>query len=243
MLDSDENKPKQPLLLKGPTWPALDFFQSSGQPDETRANRFLVNGVPVYLEESGREDVEEHTKRTAFTVWDCSLVLAKYLEKQKNSLDLDSKRVLELGSGKGIVGISSALLGAKEVLLTDVSEVVSNLEKTVALNKLTSTVRVKELDWTDRSLVSSFEKYDLIVAADVVWVDWLIEPLVETIFELSTPDTTILLGHLSRSSRGDEHLFRCLKDRGFVVTKIPAWELDYLYSKDEINIYHIKLSP
>ncbi|KAK9722591.1 hypothetical protein K7432_002581 [Basidiobolus ranarum] len=231
-----------PLLLKGPTWPALDFTQpSEEEKGADKANRFFIKEVPIYLEEGNTDDVEEHTKRTAFTIWDCSLVLSKYLEKQKSSLDFASKRVLELGSGKGIVGISAGLLGAKEVVLTDVKEVMTTLERTVKLNKLTDTIKVKELDWTDRSLVQSFEKYDLILAADVVWVDWLIEPLVETMFELSTPETVILLGHQSRSSRGDEILFRSLKEKGFMFTKIPNWELDYLYSKDEINLYHIKL--
>lgn len=46
-------------------------------------------------------------------VWDASLVLAKYLETmcQQKPEFLSSMKVLELGSGLGVVGLTAATLG------------------------------------------------------------------------------------------------------------------------------------
>lgn len=46
-------------------------------------------------------------------VWDASLVLAKYLETmcQQKPDFLSSMKVLELGSGLGVVGLTAATLG------------------------------------------------------------------------------------------------------------------------------------
>lgn len=46
-------------------------------------------------------------------VWDAALVLAKYLEIlfEQNSETFKSKRVIELGSGLGCVGLAAACFG------------------------------------------------------------------------------------------------------------------------------------
>jgi hypothetical protein len=51
-------------------------------------------------------------------LWDSSLVLTRYLYLHR--LELIGKRVIELGSGTGLVGMFCALLGAKEVTLSDI---------------------------------------------------------------------------------------------------------------------------
>jgi predicted nicotinamide N-methyase len=60
--------------------------------------------------------------------------------------------VLELGSGTGLVGMASAILGC-ETFLTDLAEIVPNLVSNIELNQVECTVH--ELDWRDPS---SFEK-------------------------------------------------------------------------------------
>ncbi|CAM9151666.1 unnamed protein product, partial [Ectocarpus fasciculatus] len=49
--------------------------------------------------------------------WDCSLVLAKYLDQRPE--EVRGKRVLELGCGVGLPGVAAAVVGATEVILTD----------------------------------------------------------------------------------------------------------------------------
>ena len=57
---------------------------------------------------------------------------AQYLEKQPNLIS--SKRVLELGAGIGLVGIAAGVLGAKEVLLTDLPYALPNMRENVRRN-------------------------------------------------------------------------------------------------------------
>ena len=54
-------------------------------------------------------------------VWDCALVLAKFLANDTYFPHdfFMNKRVIELGCGIGVPGLSAAALGAKEVILTD----------------------------------------------------------------------------------------------------------------------------
>eukprot|EP00882_Tetradesmus_deserticola_P020392 GHRQ01022031.1.p1 GENE.GHRQ01022031.1~~GHRQ01022031.1.p1 ORF type:complete len:180 (+),score=67.43 GHRQ01022031.1:225-764(+) len=67
------------------------------------------------------------------TVWDASIVLAKYLEKNMRKGEFSrpkasGKRAIELGAGMGLAGLAFALIGAN-VLLTDVAEVMPLLQR------------------------------------------------------------------------------------------------------------------
>eukprot|EP00842_Homolaphlyctis_polyrhiza_P000462 jgi/Hompol1/1416/HPOL_004719-RA len=105
-------------------------------------------------------------------------------------------RVCELGAGRGLAGMSAAVLGA-QTTLTDVDAAVPALAEIVRINGLQAgqlelapgssgaVEAVVALDWTNRQAALSSGPlalpFDLIIAADVVWVHELIEPLVETI--------------------------------------------------------------
>ena len=85
---------------------------------------------------------------TGLITWDASILLAKYLEysslnSTNSSLNsslnpslnwLENKRIIELGAGTGVVGITAALLGAKEVVVTDMAYTLNNLRDNVKLN-------------------------------------------------------------------------------------------------------------
>ena len=95
--------------------------------------------------------------KTATTVWDCSIVLAKYLEYQnthKSPGFLQGKKVLELGAGTGLAGLASAALGAL-VTITDVEDVVPQLNRNIALNQdVAAQVKATHFDWISRSVKS-----------------------------------------------------------------------------------------
>ncbi|KAI8899379.1 putative methyltransferase-domain-containing protein [Globomyces pollinis-pini] len=219
------------LMICGPSWPDFEFENEDAQ------NSFRINDHCIRLanQTKGIND-QIHTIRTANSVWDGSLVLAKYLERNQSYLDLSNKSVIEIGAGRGIVGLSCAVLGPKSVVLTDVEPIIPTLMKSISLNKL-SNITASALDWNDNAGIN--QKFDLILASDVVWVYELIEPLVFTLKNLTHATSTILLSHQSRSTRADVHLFELLTQHGFKYELIDKSLLDPVIQRDVINIYKI----
>lgn len=86
---------------------------------------------------------EENGIGTGGQVWPAAIVLCKYLEKKysdccslendilrKESKEtLEYKKVIELGSGSGVVGIVASLLNAYSVMITDVESVFPLMHK------------------------------------------------------------------------------------------------------------------
>ncbi|KAI8927603.1 putative methyltransferase-domain-containing protein [Entophlyctis helioformis] len=243
------------LLLMGPAWAALDFVRPASDAGIWTSNRFAIAGVPLFTSSDktastavpGMDAGLDHTARTAETVWDGSLILAKYLETGR--FGVRGKRVIELGAGRGLVGMAAALLGAK-VTLTDIGDAVAPLQAIVRLNELDAARRTDDdeagrvegvvaLDWTDRKagLQSLGEPYDVVVAADVVWVHDLIVPLVDTLSDLIQGATVGLLAYQSRSSRADGTLFGALASVGLAVALVPDEQLDPVFRKDAVKVY------
>lgn len=120
--------------------------------------------------------------------WGASLILSKTLVENFDSIESfkpkDKKlKVLELGSGTGLVGISWACKWKElyenkcneiELYLTDLPDIVDNLKHNVSTNNLDSFVIADVLDWTDPS--EFIEKYntedktfDIILIADPIY--------------------------------------------------------------------------
>lgn len=89
--------------------------------------------------------------------WGSSYVLAKnlssfngHLPSRKSTKDL---KVLELGSGTGLVGLAAAITWQCPVTLTDLPEIIPNLKHNIALNEQLwhdrLTPKVTTLDWTN----------------------------------------------------------------------------------------------
>ncbi|RIA88128.1 hypothetical protein C1645_877623 [Glomus cerebriforme] len=107
------------LLLEGPKFPSFDFNISSSN----QSNSFRIKNQTIYLYPGTNEFSmnDDHTIKTANSVWDASLILSKFLEKQcnENKLDLKGKKVIEVGAGKSIPSLTSSILGASMVTITD----------------------------------------------------------------------------------------------------------------------------
>ncbi|CAG8452756.1 3184_t:CDS:2 [Funneliformis caledonium] len=233
------------LLIEGPKFPSYNFISSS-------TNQFKINNQAIYLYHSNDLKINDvvnndHTIKTAYSVWDASLILSKFLEKQcnENKLNFKGKKVIEVGAGKSIPSIASYILGASLVTITDVPSVVPEIEKIITLNGFENkNVFAKPLDWINRKehipILINEGPWDYILAADVVWVDYLIEPLIDTISELSTPShTTLFLCHQTRTTRSDKLLFDAIENHGWKIHKVSMNELNLAeeFRKDNVEIY------
>ena len=111
------------------------------------------------------------------------------------------------------MAISVLADSSSDVVLTDVASVRPSLEQNIQLNAcgFVSRLVAAVLDWLAPSTLAALHPpFDVIVAADVVWVEELIAPLVHVLDELASPSTLLYLAHQSRSQRSDELLFSLL---------------------------------
>lgn len=121
--------------------------------------------------------------------WASSFLLAKRLVLLKDTVlpKLGSaERILELGSGTGLVGLAAAAVFQRQVVLTDMPEIVLNLEHNIncnadLLSEADASARSGILDWTQPSTLALHPASDhdqayhpsrsftLILAADIIY--------------------------------------------------------------------------
>ena len=195
-----------------------------------------INNVTqtIYLNE-----VQDADKGTGLKLWDSSIILSKYFE---NNLDLvQNKRILELGCGIGSLGLALSCLGAEAVTLTDLEYTMANLEYNVKLNiGRLNNVETALLNWAKPETYPS-KDYDIIVAADVVWLESLVPSLVMCMHTLAQRNPVVIyLSHQTRSKYTDDLLFRSLENY-FYVHEVPASSYHAKYRNHKIKIFKITL--
>eukprot|EP00903_Cladosiphon_okamuranus_P006074 g5987.t1 len=113
--------------------------------------------------------------------WDCSLVLAKYLEKHPE--EVRTRGVLELGCGVGLPGVAAAVLGAEEVTLTDMAEGLPTIERTIELNPdVADRLKGRVLLWGDEAaaaqlLARNRRPMSVVLCSDLLYGDGPPPPL------------------------------------------------------------------
>ncbi|KAJ1451720.1 putative methyltransferase-domain-containing protein [Pelagophyceae sp. CCMP2097] len=109
------------------------------------------------------------------------------------------KRVLELGAGCGLPGLTAAACGAAAVTLTDLDEALPRLRRNAEANAAAidasnpgATVDVQTLAW-GAAIDAAFGGYDVVLASDVVYKPALVAPLVATLKQLLTRKAQVLI--------------------------------------------------
>ena len=115
-------------------------------------------------------------------IWDSSAMLAEWIVNHPSSVH--GERVLELGCGLGLPSFAAALVGAKEVVATDLSpQAVAQIVKAVEYNSETypqlSILSASVLDWF--SPETTMKPFSCIIAADVNYERCLTTPLTNTV--------------------------------------------------------------
>ncbi|XP_019182954.1 PREDICTED: protein N-lysine methyltransferase METTL21A-like [Ipomoea nil] len=116
-------------------------------------------------------------------------------------------RVLELGSGTGVVGIAAAATLGASVTVTDLPHVLANIQFNIDLNSGVlenhgGAVDVAALSWGEMEDMEAIgREYDLLLGSDVVYYDHLYDPLLKTLrFFLLEGErkTAFVMAHLKR---------------------------------------------
>uniref|UniRef100_A0A667YNT2 Methyltransferase 21C, AARS1 lysine n=1 Tax=Myripristis murdjan TaxID=586833 RepID=A0A667YNT2_9TELE len=130
-------------------------------------------------------------------MWPAALSLCSFLDKNRQTLNLQGKTVLELGSGTGLVAIVAALLGAS-VTATDLPDVLGNLKANLMRNtrgRCLYTPQVAALCWgpdLEHTYPKSVYRYDYVLASDVVYHHDFLDELLVTMKHFCQPGTTLI---------------------------------------------------
>ncbi|ESZ98009.1 hypothetical protein SBOR_1622 [Sclerotinia borealis F-4128] len=131
----------------------------------------------------------------AHYLWNAGLQLAEFFEEGdgrrggRERWEVTGERVLEVGSGTGLAGIVTALMGAQEVVLSDYpdEDVLANLRTNVAKNIETDgfgDVTVQGHEWgvvDDEFSVKNKEGFSRVIASDCLWMSRQHENLLKSI--------------------------------------------------------------
>ncbi|XP_068165152.1 protein N-lysine methyltransferase METTL21A [Antennarius striatus] len=172
----------------------------------------------------------------AAVVWDAAVVLCVYLEM--GQVDLKGKAAIELGAGTGLVGIVAALLGAK-VTLTDREPALDLLSANVKANlppDLQGSAVVSELTWGEGLERYPTGGFDLVLGADIVYLESTFVQLLQTLEHLCSDCGAVLLACRIRYQR-DTDFLSMMKQR-FTVQEV------FYHQERDIHVYKAsKLSP
>ncbi|TCD48753.1 methyltransferase domain-containing protein [Chlorobium sp. N1] len=141
-------------------------------------------------------------------IWPSALALCDFLSE---SVPLSGKRVVEIGAGTGLVSVVAASLGAG-VVATDYS---IEALRFIRCNALKNDVRleVERLDWRNVRLE---ERFDTLLAADVLYERVNLLPILLSIDRLLKPDGCAYIADPRR--RLAEQFLELAAENGFSVT-------------------------
>ncbi|KAM6178550.1 protein N-lysine methyltransferase METTL21A [Rhynchocyon petersi] len=154
----------------------------------------------------------------AAVVWDAAVVLSTYLEM--GGMELKDCSAVELGAGTGLVGIVAALLGA-HVTITDRKVALEFLKSNVQANlppHIQPKAVVKELTWGQNLGDFSPGEFDLILGADIIYLEETFTDLLHTLGYLCSDHSVILLACRIRYERDNN--FLAMLEKQFTVSKV-----------------------
>lgn len=158
-------------------------------------------------------------------LWSTGLLLIEHLCTHAALYDeaLRDRRVLELGSGTGLVGLAAARFGPpREVVITDLeshldmcrSNVDRNAASTATNQDCCKVIRVEKYDWSGEVPAQlGVVPFDIILGTDVAYYEHLYDPFIRALDRTAGPNTLILLG-VTRTDTGPA-FFDALDKAGF----------------------------
>ena len=183
---------------------------------------------PIVL--SVEHDADVVPLRTGCRLWSASYALVDHLSTRAHERVLD-KRVLELGAGVGACGLACASLGARAVCLTDRDEATLALAHANARRNgwfdgdaraNACEVTVRRLDWSDSTTYAREEEtYDVVVAADMLYLEEHVEDLANAVDAHAGVDGTFIAAFGVRRRELTERFVDALRARGMTVTMTP----------------------
>ncbi len=165
-------------------------------------------------------------------IWPSAYALSEYI--LENQAFFRGKNILEIGCGLGLVGIVATAIGGK-VLFTDHDDNALNFTRINFKRNFKRSATVEKMDWRDPG---EDQKYDIILAADVLYEKRWIKPVVTVIEKKLETGGTAFIAEPNRSVARDFLTILIQKnwDREFILKQVNID--DKLYS---VSIHRIKI--
>ncbi|KAK4026367.1 hypothetical protein OUZ56_015370 [Daphnia magna] len=170
---------------------------------------------------------------------------------QTGQIPVKNRRILELGSGTGFVGLVAAALGG-DCLMTDLPEMVPLIKRNLFKNTplLQGAGSAKAFEWgSDMSgLVSHTDKgFDIVLAADCIYYKESLNAFIKTIEDLSSHSnegtkTEIFISYEDRESEEKKTLIADFFERikkSCCVSKVPYEHYRNDFRCEDIHIFKI----
>eukprot|EP01100_Stratorugosa_tubuloviscum_P010202 TRINITY_DN435_c0_g1_i1.p1 TRINITY_DN435_c0_g1~~TRINITY_DN435_c0_g1_i1.p1 ORF type:complete len:343 (+),score=143.25 TRINITY_DN435_c0_g1_i1:89-1117(+) len=164
----------------------------------------------------------------AWKVWDSSIIFSRWL--WANQHILVQKKVLEVGSGCGLVGMVTSMFCEKITLTDYTQQILDNIQHNINLNQTLinkNNITLSLLDWctfSPTNLPQGIEsKYDVIIGTDVVFHLALAKLLISVIAALLDENGVIYLVN-PKNRWGIEEFIEEIEKSGFNVKKIEINE-------------------
>lgn len=173
--------------------------------------RFVIDDLVIEERPTGNEFFGEY-------IWPTPLFMCEFLKR--NSELVKGKRVLELGSGTGIVGLYAAKLGAAHVTLTDFIDFnIEGIKRNIKDNGLEQVTEPRWFQWG----TSLGEQWDVIIGCDVVYPVMDKPILIKAIKTHLKPGAKFILGYNDRP--GDD--MRIFENSGLWVKEIEKKTIEF----------------
>ena len=226
--DSDSSRSEEEELINEASSDlhAMDCYESTETGITIRLNQDRIRGI-------------------AHQLWPAALVLVKYLERSHSILfpaGISNECFVELGAGIGLVGLVTAALGARKVIVTDIPDALESLQRNIRLNpSLEDKIEAAVLTWGNENEAlrcsQSLPSPPYILASDCVYWEHLFDPLRKTIQLFVDAGSVVFMSHVKRWKKDTKFFHDCAKT---MKVQVLDEEIRYHDSRREIHrIYRI----
>lgn len=185
------------------------------------------------------------SSQTPCRVWNAGAFLLEHLLAESMGVLHSRRRVVELGSGSGFLGIAcdlalrsrraeaGELWPDHRIVVTDLSEALPAMSQNLLLNGCSDggPVEAAELEWGVSDLSAFEAPVDAVLMADIVYMPETYGALAETIAGLCGPDTLVLHGYCARP-------FACAKVDFFaLLSERHGFQHEEVLRRDDLRVF------
>jgi predicted nicotinamide N-methyase len=175
--------------------------------------------------------IHEHFHEIGCRVWDTAVFMCKFMEHSVHLLrgEFDGRKVLEIGSGCGLVGMLMQKIFARcEVTMTERGALLEHLQSTIRLNGLEGSARAQELDWNTVDLDTVLPipdggegcGYGVVIASDITIDPRDVPKILRLLRHAVRPGTVCYVGCVNQRE-AHEPFLRSIQEH-FCVETVPG---------------------